>query len=131
MGKPTLGGELLHPSDYIAAVECKGRDVALTIAGIEREDLQIRGGKKERKPVMTFRETKKKLVLNKTNASVIADLHGTEAEGWVGKRIVIYPTTTQCGREEVECIRIRNRIPTEPAPAKPADPTPTPAPTEG
>jgi len=105
--KVLLGGKLMFPSDYVAAVEFKGRDVRLTIAGVQQENLAIRGGKKERKPVLTFRETKKKLVLNKTNAGTIAEQHGTNAEEWVGKQIVLYPTRVQCGRETVDAVRVR------------------------
>ena len=111
MSKPTLNGELLHPSDYLAAVEFKGRDVTMTIASVKRDDLMMKGGKSETKPVLTFRERPKKLVLNKTNASIIADLYGTEATAWVGKRITLYPTKTQCGRATVDCIRVRETAP--------------------
>jgi hypothetical protein len=105
--KVLLGGRLMFPSEYVAAAEFQGRDVTLTIAAIRLEDLQIRGGKKERKPILTFRETKKKLVLNKTNAGSIADMHGPKAELWIGKKVTLYPTRTQCGRETVDCIRVR------------------------
>ena len=108
--KVMLNGKLMFPSDYVAAAEFLGRDVSLTIASVSFEDLQIRGGKKERKPVLTFRETKKKLVLNKTNAASIADIHGSKAESWAGKKITLYPTTTRCGRETVDCVRVRETV---------------------
>lgn len=107
--KALLGGKLMFPSEYVAAIEFKGRDVTLTIASVRLEDLAIRGGKKERKPVLTFKETRKKLVLNKTNAGTIADAHGAAAEGWAGKQITLYPSRTQCGRDTVDCIRVRER----------------------
>ena len=109
--KVTLGGKLMFPSDYLAAVEFVGRDVTLTVASVKREELQIRGGKKEPKPVLSFSETKKKLVCNKTNADSIASMYGTKAEEWVGKRVTFYPTKTQCGRETVDCIRVRETVP--------------------
>lgn len=116
MKKVTLRGELLHPSDFVAAVELKGRDVTVTITKVEKESLKMKGGISEVKPVLSFKESPRKLVLNRTNADSIAHLYGTEAEDWVGKRIIIYPTTTQCGRENVDCIRVRERIPAEPKP---------------
>lgn len=51
------------------------------------------------------------LLLNKTNAHTIAQLYGNKPSDWVGKLIEIYPTTTQFGREEKECIRVRNQAP--------------------
>lgn len=126
--KVTLGNELLFPSDYLAAVEFKGRDVTLTIVKVFKDELKMRGGKSELKPVLSFRETKKKLVLNKTNADSIAEMYGTEATEWVGKRVTFYPTKTQCGRETVDCVRVREVVPQgKPQPTQPArqpDPEP-------
>lgn len=122
--KPTLGGDLLHPSEYLAAVEFKGRDVSLTIADVKRDELQMKGGKKQIKPVLYFEETGKKLVVNATNAETIAALHGREAEGWIGKRITLFPTRAKFGRETVDAIRVRERV----QPRK-GGATPAPAPT--
>ncbi len=49
----------------------------------------------------------RKLVLNKTNADLVAALHGTDADAWVGKRITIYPAETAFGKRREECIRVR------------------------
>ena len=51
------------------------------------------------------------LLLNKTNAHTIAQMYGNKPADWEGKLIELYPTTTQFGREERECIRVRNQIP--------------------
>lgn len=109
--KVTLGGELMFPSDFLSAVEFKGRDVTLTIKVVQKEDLQIKGGKKERKPVIYFDETPKKLVCNPTNGDSIAQLYGNEAKAWAGKRVTLYPTKTMFGRETVDCIRVREKAP--------------------
>lgn len=128
MTKAMLGGKLMFPSDYIAAVECRGKDVTLTIQGVQIEQMQMQKGKKEPKPILTFKETKKKLALNKTNASSIAEMYGAEAEKWSGKRITIYPTRTQFGRDTVDCIRVREIRPAGQAGPPPksitADPEP-------
>lgn len=109
--KVTLRGELLFPNDYLAALEFKGKDVTLTIAGIKVEELRMRGGAKENKPVVTFKETKKKLVCNKTNADSIAEMYGREATEWIGKRVTLYPTKTPVGRKMEDCIRVREKVP--------------------
>ena len=109
--KCTLDGELMFPSDYLASVEFKGRDVTLTIKHIQKEDLKMKGGKSETKPVIYFAETPKKLVVNATNADSIGQMYGPRAEDWIGKRITLYPTKTTFGRETVDCIRIREKVP--------------------
>lgn len=122
MAKATLDGKLLHPSQYLDAVEFHGKDVSLTIAKVERTELMVVGGAKKAGIVIHFEKTAKKLVLNKTNAGVIADLHGTAAEAWVGKRITLFPTTCKFGRDTVACIRVRDKIPEEKAAAPAAKP---------
>ena len=126
--KALLGTELLHPNDYIAAIELKGRDVTLTIAKVERKELKMAGGEKDMCAVVHFRETPKMLILNKTNASSLVVLYGSQANDWTDKRVTIYPTKVPCGRETVDAIRIREKVP----PAKGAAPSkaPDPAPDE-
>lgn len=115
--KVTLSGELMFPNDYLAAVECKGRDVTLTIEAVSKESLQMSDGGKKPKMVMRFNGTTKKLVCNKTNADSIAQLYGTKAEEWVGKRITLYPTKCLAFGDMVECIRIREKVPPAPGAA--------------
>lgn len=111
--------DLLFPSDYITAADLLGRDVTITIEAIEpRHELQRQSGKDYR-PVIRMRGKAKKWVLNKTNAKTIAKLYGPEVQGWIGKRVTIYPTRTRFGPDEVDAIRVRPRVPSdqEPAPA--------------
>lgn len=115
--KPTFGGKLMFPSDYLAAVEFQGRDVTLKIRSVERESLRRTDGENEPAFIVRFEETKKKLVLNKTNAAAIATLTGeTEAQNWVGRRVTLYPTTCQAFGAEVECIRVRSTTSGSPDP---------------
>lgn len=58
-----------------------------------------------------FRGKEKGLVLNKTNAALVAEQHGQNTTDWSGKEISIYPTTTDFGGERVECIRVEQAIP--------------------
>lgn len=107
--------DLAYPTKYVKAADLRGKDVTVRIVCLESDVLIMQGGKKERKNVLTMasREGKqlgKQLVLNKTNARLIAGQHGTLIEGWEGKEITLYPTTTKCGRETVECIRVRGRV---------------------
>ena len=110
----------LHPSEYLGAHDLNGKDAILTILSVSIETLKTDRGD-EQKPVMRFEETKavaeknrskeQRMVLNKTNAKTIADLHGSEVNDWAGKRITLFPTTCQSFGDTVECVRVRPSIP--------------------
>lgn len=129
--KVKLHDELMFPNQFLSAVEFKGRDVTLTIKSISKSDLQLKGGGKQRKPVITFEETDKKLVLNVTNSDSIAQLYGFQAADWVGKRITLFPTTATFGRDTVDAIRVREVVPPpkgqkpQSPPVEDGPPTPT------
>lgn len=110
MVKATLDGKLMFPSEFVAAVEFQGKDVTLTIANVELADLMMADRSTQKKPILRFKETPKKLVLNKTNSGAIAELHGTEARKWIGKRVTLYPTTCMAFGKKADCIRVRERI---------------------
>ena len=99
--------ELMFPSKYLRAVDLNGKDAQLTITKVQIDELQMKGGKKEKKPVVYFAKTEKMLVLNKTNAMAIAAQLGKETNNWAGKAITIYPTKDRFGPDVVDCIRVR------------------------
>lgn len=129
---------LLFPNQYISSADLRDRDVTLTISCVKVDDLRTDKGS-ERKPVVYFREMEarhrrgegenKRLVLNKTNAKVIAKLYGHETNEWAGKRITLYPTTCMAFGQQVECIRVRETAPAAPRqqqrkPEPPPEPDP-------
>ena len=95
----------LFPSKYLRASDLDG-DTPVTMKSLIMEE--ING---EKKPVLHFREPLKPLVLNKTNTKTIGSLHGSETDGWPGKRIILYPTKVDFRGEIVDAIRIRRQIP--------------------
>lgn len=107
-----LGGKLLNPCDYLAAVELTG-DLTLTVASVQHEKLFREGLREaEIKPTLSFKESPKKLVLSaRENEDIMCRLYGSVAEEWVGKPVTLYATTTRLGRDTVPCIRIRDRAP--------------------
>lgn len=108
----TLDDELLYPSLYVSAPDLKGKDVTVTISATNAEELMLQGGKKgKKKLILSFKEAKKKLVCNVTNANTLVDLYGTRAEDFVGKRITIYPTKANFGGKMVDAVRIRDKVP--------------------
>ncbi len=124
----TISGELAFPSKYIGAADLKGRDVSLTIANINIEELMMQGGRKSKKVVIWFEKTEKMMVCNKTNATTIAEIHGTEMKTWIGKRITLYPTTAKLGKKTVPAVRVREQAP-QPAQQPPRNDLP-PAPVD-
>ncbi len=95
-------------SEYLAAEDLMDRgDVTLTITGAGFEDATFDQGRKERVGVVSFKEAKRRLVLNKTNRDAIVSLHGWETDEWAGKQVTLYATTTKFGSKRVPCIRVR------------------------
>jgi hypothetical protein len=99
--------------DYIFAFDLNGKDVVVEIAKVVAGELTSTGGRKSKKPIAYFKGKEKGLALNATNCKVIAGMYGNDTSHWVGKRITLYPTTTQMGGDTVECIRVRPGIPRE------------------
>ena len=104
----TMRVELMFPSKYIKALELKGKPYTVTISGIKADKLRKVDGTQELKYIVSFEEAEKMLVLNKTNAYKIAEiLDELDALKWIGKKIVLYPTTCEAWGETKDCIRVR------------------------
>jgi hypothetical protein len=91
------------PSKFVQAADLNGREVRLTIANLTYEKMQDQTDKL----CLHFRGTDKGLILNKTNASTIADMHGDETDLWIGKQITIFPTKTDFQGKRVDAIRVK------------------------
>ena len=60
----------------------------------------------DKKLVLVFSNEDTSLVLNKTNATTLAELYGPETSEWEGKAIKLVPSTTSYQGKMVKCIRI-------------------------
>ncbi len=94
------------PSNYIKASDLDGEPRALQIRTCVPEELG-QGNEKETKPVLYFQDRQKGLVLNKTNANVIADAYGDDTSNWEGKAVEVYPTQVEFKGKLVDGIRLR------------------------
>lgn len=63
--------------------------ITYTIISCKNENVTNEQGTKL-KGVLYFKETNKRLILNKTNGNKIAELYGKDTDGWMGKRITLY-----------------------------------------
>lgn len=77
----------------------KGRN--LVMASVEVEEVG-----KESKLVLHFKGEDKTLPLNKTNALVIAELHGDDVDDWDGNAIRVYRDSTMFNGKKVACMRV-------------------------
>jgi len=100
----------MFPSKYLAAADCEEEDLVVTISEVKEERLG-QGNQAEDKFIVYFNEVDKGLVLNKTNAKSIADLHGGDTDDWEGKRVALYATEVEFQGKRSMGIRIRLKAP--------------------
>lgn len=104
--------------EFLYHFNLDGRDVAVTIRKVVQGAVQGTDGKKQKKPIVYFEGSDKGLAMNITNVRTVGGMYGFKAEDWPGKKITLYPTTTQFGPKTVECIRVRPTVPTKNAAGK-------------
>lgn len=102
---------LMYDSTHLYAFHLQGKPAVVEIERVEGGKLKGKDGKEERKPMVYFRGKTKPLGLNRTNGATIAGMYGKETKAWVGKRVELYPTTTQAFGATHDCIRIRPKPP--------------------
>lgn len=113
------------PSNYLKASDIRGAEPVVTIDHVAFEPV---GRQKEMKAVVYFKGKEKGFVLNKTNATKITQIAGTDlTEDWDGIRIKLYATETEFAGEQVECIRVKTP-PAQGRQAPAAAPPPPPPP---
>jgi hypothetical protein len=99
------------PSAYLKASDLNGRRVAVTMSHADYEEV---GRNKERRLVLYFDRSEKGMVLNKTNATTISKIYGTDTEQWSGHKITLYATDVEFGGEMVAAIRVATTAPGAP-----------------
>ncbi len=111
------------PTKYICFEDLRGQDVTVTVRAFTAEKM-FANGKQQTRPVLYFEGKAKGMVVNATINDTLTALYGPELEGWVGKRITIYPTTDDRGGQERMVVRVRPTVPPAKAAPKPADEIP-------
>ena len=105
----------MYDRDYIGHFDLPGgKDLTLTIKRVVGGELTAMGGRKSKKPIVHFKEEGiKPLICNKTNSKTVAAMYSNMTEQWAGKRITLFVSTTRNpdGSGEVECIRVRPKVP--------------------
>jgi hypothetical protein len=110
------------PSNYLSAPDLLGREVPVVIDHVAQEVLGD-----DSKMIVYFRNHKKGLVLNITNARTIAEAYTDETDNWVDGSIVLFSMKVDFKGRMVDAIRLR--VPQKPQGAgQPADIAPPPQP---
>ncbi len=105
---------LLFQSRFLKSQEFKGKEVTLKIAGVHLEDLATEGPKvkgqapTKRKGLMSFVDTEKLWVINRTNADCLKAMFGRDTDKWIGRRVTLYPAPfeNRLTGETTTCIRV-------------------------
>lgn len=90
------------PSKYLKASDLKNRTVNVVIENVAIERLG-----NDNKVVVYFEGKDKGLVLNKTNANMIAEItEQQEMDNWIGHKIAVYPTHVDFQGKRTPAIRV-------------------------
>lgn len=90
------------PSKYLAASDLNGGELTLQINSCAMEQLG-----EDMKPILYFAGQSKGLVLNKTNASTLSDLYGSESDNWGGKSVTLFAIWTEFQGRQTQGLRVR------------------------
>lgn len=90
------------PSKYLKASDLQGRDHKVIFSNVVNEKLG-----EDIKPVATYKGWVKTHPMNKVVSLFVADALGDDTDGWVGKTVIIYPTTEDYKGKRFEVIRVR------------------------
>src|SRR5262245_53043649 len=93
----------LYGSKYFSVTDLKGGQPRLRIGKIEVDELREKNGGTKRKLVVYFDGQEKALVLNKTNATALANAFGKKYANWVGEFVSLFSAPTSYG----EGVRVR------------------------
>jgi hypothetical protein len=91
----------VFPSKYLKASDLQGKSVKVVVDRIEIEKMG-----EDTKPVLYFKGKGKGMVLNKSNAQVIAAHYSPETAGWLGKEIKLYPGKVNFNGQMVDSLKI-------------------------
>ncbi len=122
----------LKESRFLKKEDC-GSGILVTIRECSQQNVAKEGADPELKWCLLFDEYDKPMVLNSTNAQIIAQVcQSEETDAWLGKKIVLYSDPSiSFGGKLVGGIRARAPVYKKPAltTAKVATQAPAPAPT--
>lgn len=103
---------------YMAGDMIGQSTIVLTIADVTMENMNSGKGGQQTKPCLRFRERSKLMVLNKTNAKMLAGFLGPETENWKGARVTIAAPVVDAFGKSARSLRITEVQPPAQIPVK-------------
>jgi hypothetical protein len=91
-----------YPSRFLKYHDLAGREHKVIIENVVSEKLGD-----DIKPVINYKGWSKSHPLNKGVSTTIADGLGDETNSWIGREIIIFPTTTDYQGKRYEVVRAR------------------------
>ncbi len=97
----------MFPSRFLSASDLpKGRTVEVDIEDVQMVAMDDEGGNTF-KPAVSFVGKQKQLVLNRTNAEVLARVFGPDSDDWLGKKVFLFVDQTDFRGKRVDCLRLK------------------------
>lgn len=100
----------LFPSKYLKAHDLSGKSYTLTIRAVTLENVG-HGAEQERKLAIGFEKATKLMLVNRTNAMIIASMYGPETDAWIGKAVIVYSARVKAFGAWHDALRIKETIP--------------------
>jgi len=96
-----------------------GKDLLGTFTSWHTEIVKNEKGEEKECFIATFKELDKPMIVNKVNRKILEALYGEKANGWIGKRVLIYakPNVKSFGGV-VDALRFREKRPDKPVMVK-------------
>ncbi len=117
-------GKIMMRGKYLGAAEFDGCDHDYTIKLIEQKNVAYEeDDDPEEAWIISFEETARQLLLNKTNCAAIGAIHGDNANEWIGKSITLFPARVKAFGVMQDAVRVRPDAPDD-NPDVAAKPTP-------
>jgi hypothetical protein len=101
----------LFPSKWLRSSDLGSTPRTATISRI---DFELVGFEKEKRAVVSFQNSSKRLILNRTNAQTLANLYGPTVVSWVGKQITLFSAEVLFRGSPTQAIRIKEEVPGSP-----------------
>lgn len=99
----------MFPSNFLKAADVTdaGGEMDMTVFTVEMKEFDNDEGGKEKKAVLIF-SNDKRMVLNKTNAGLIAQMFGDDTDKWINQNITLIVQDVPFGNKTVPAIRVKN-----------------------
>ena len=96
----------MYPSRFFRAADVPKRGITLVIETVTQEEVTSDGEGKQKKWALKFKDDDQLLVLNKTNASILAEAFGPDTDSWADKAITLRTEKVSFGGRMTDGIRV-------------------------